>query len=89
MQIFNKRTPEVLFQIAYVRTRYLFWAQYEDGLMDEETYHSYMMPFLRDPGARQRLDMMGNSNIIPVRFIEEVERLSAKFKIQLQTNPSQ
>lgn len=43
-----------VWMIAMVRTRENYWLQYQDGLLDEQVYESYMQSFIRNLGDSER-----------------------------------
>lgn len=66
---------------AVLRTRQLYWMQHEAGLMDDETYYSYLGPFVlgtlgNNPGARA---YWAEQRFMPEGLVSDVETLWAEY----------
>ena len=83
IEIRNPRMLDLLpgdffYWAAFSRTRYHYWTQYQAGLLDEQTYRSYMASFIggalgANPYARAVfLDLEPQ---FPKEFFDEINRL--------------
>ena len=75
---------DLAYQVAYIRTRHHYWKQYEAGLLDAETYYSFMVPLLQNPATKQRIEGMVTAGILPVAFINEINRLAEEVPFEPQ-----
>ena len=74
---------------AFLRTRLLYWSQHEARLLDDETYLSYMAPFIK--GAMRGnvylrynwLQALNDPGTYPVGFVTEVHKLWAEMNPDL------
>ena len=70
--------PEFYYWIAFSRSRYHYWNQHQAGLLDDETYLSYMASFV---GAALGTNQTARQTFISLRqqfpedFVDEVNRL--------------
>jgi hypothetical protein len=83
---------EFLYFSAYLRTRQHYWIQYDAGLLDYETYRSYMMPYVggalgNNASARSVFLDSASNGALPEGFVEEIDRLWSEFFPDRQLGP--
>jgi hypothetical protein len=68
---------------AILRSRQLYWTQRNVGLLDDETYLSYMSPFvqgtLNDPDFTSTWIQLVNQGSVQPAFVEELDQLREQF----------
>lgn len=64
---------------AILRSRQLYWTQHNVGLLDDDTYFSYMAPFARgtlsDPDFTSYWIQTVKQGYLQPAFVEEIDRL--------------
>jgi len=68
---------------AFIRTRQHYWSQHQAGLLDDETYYSYMSSFIRghlanNIDARKMFINESENRSLPQGFVDEVYHLWAE-----------
>ena len=69
---------EFFYWVAFSPSRYHYWDQFRAGLLDQDTYDSYMFSFVgaalgNNPLARQTF--LGLEQQFPQKFVDEIYRL--------------
>ena len=83
-QVATRIEPDLAYHVAYIRTRFHYWNEYKAGLLDDETYYSYMFPVLQDTEALQQIERMVEAGILPTSFMDEIKRLSKTLSFEPQ-----